>query len=47
MAISMLDNIGYKGQKPDNARSSFATIEEMVNYSENYLPPISVPKEDG
>lgn len=40
--ISMLDNIGYKGQKPDNARSSFATIDEMVAYSENYLPPIYI-----
>lgn len=38
----MLDNISYKGQKPDNARSQFDTIEEMVAFSENYLPPIYV-----
>lgn len=42
MGVSMLDNISYKGQKPDNARSSFATIEEMVSFSENYLPNIYI-----
>lgn len=42
MGVSMLDNISYKGQKPDNARSQFDTIEEMVAFSENYLPPIYV-----
>jgi len=42
MGVSMLDNISYKGQKPDNARSQFDTIDEMVAFSENYLPPIYV-----
>ncbi|MBQ0036824.1 MAG: hypothetical protein KBT35_07910 [Firmicutes bacterium] len=42
MAISMLDNIGYKGQKPDNSRSSFATIAEMASYPETYLANIYV-----
>lgn len=40
MAISMLDNISYKGKKSDNVRSEFPTISEMVAYSENYLPDI-------
>ena len=26
MSISMLDNISYKGRKPDNVRSQFNTI---------------------
>ena len=34
----MLDNISYKGRKSDNVRSYFSTIEDMVNFSENYLP---------
>lgn len=38
MAISMIDNIGYKGKKPDNVRSQFSTLAEMKAYSENYLP---------
>lgn len=42
MSVSMLSNISYKGQLPDNIRSSFETIAEMVAFSENYLPPIYV-----
>ncbi|MCQ2209108.1 MAG: hypothetical protein MJZ34_02340 [Paludibacteraceae bacterium] len=42
MSVSMLDNISYKGQLPDNVRSQFATIAEMVAYNENYLPDIYV-----
>ena len=38
MAVSMLDNISYKGKKPDNVRSYFETIADMVAFSENYLP---------
>lgn len=38
MGVSMLDNISYKGKKPDNARSYFETIADMAAYSENYLP---------
>lgn len=40
MAVSMLDNISYKGSKPDNVRSQFETVADMVAYSDNYLPEI-------
>lgn len=40
MSISMLDNISYRGQEPDNERSQFNTVADMVAYSENYLPEI-------
>ena len=42
MSISMLDNISYKGRKPDNVRSQFNTIAEMVSFSEDYLPEIYI-----
>lgn len=42
MSVSMLSNISYKGQLPDNIRSQFDTIAEMVAFNENYLPPIYV-----
>lgn len=42
MAVSMLDNISYKGKKPDNARSYFETIADMVAWSENYLPDVYI-----
>lgn len=42
MAVSMLDNISYKGRKSDNVRSYFSTIEDMVNFSENYLPDVYI-----
>lgn len=42
MAVSMLDNISYKGKKPDNTRSYFETIADMVAYSENYLPDVYI-----
>lgn len=42
MSISMLDNIGYKGKKPDNVRSFFETKADMVAFSENYLPDIYI-----
>ena len=38
----MLDNISYKGRKPDNIRSRFNTIAEMVSFSEDYLPEIYI-----
>ena len=38
----MLNNISYKGRKPDNVRSQFNTIDEMVSFSENYLPEICI-----
>lgn len=40
MSVSMLDNIDYRGKKPDNTRSLFNTIADMVAFSENYLPEI-------
>lgn len=40
MAVSMLDNISYKGNKPDNIRSQFETVSDMASFSENYLPDI-------
>lgn len=42
MSVSMLDNISYKGRKSDNVRSYFSTIEDMVNFSENYLPDVYI-----
>lgn len=42
MAVSMLDNISYKGKKPDNVRSYFETIADMVAFSENYLPDVYI-----
>lgn len=42
MAISMLDNISYRGQKPDNERSQFETVADMVAYNENYLPAVYI-----
>lgn len=42
MSISMLDNISYKGTKSDSVRSYFPTINEMVAFSENYLPDVYI-----
>ena len=42
MSISMLNNISYKGRKPDNVRSQFNIIDEMVSFNENYLPEIYI-----
>ena len=42
MAVSMLDNISYKGKKSDNVRSYFETIADMVAFSENYLPDVYI-----
>lgn len=42
MSVSMLDNIGYKGKKPDNVRSYFETVADMAAFSENYLPDVYV-----
>lgn len=40
MSVSMLDNISYLGKKPDNVRSLFNTVAEMVAFNENYLPDV-------
>ena len=49
MALSFLDNVDYRGRKPNFTRDQFETIEEMVNFSENYLPDtfIATCIEDG
>lgn len=49
MSVSMIDNISYKGKKPDNVRSFFETKADMVAFSENYLPDvyITICGEDG
>lgn len=40
MAISFLDNINIKKKAPNVERDLFATIEDMVAWSENYLPDV-------
>ena len=40
MAVSILDNWDYRGKKPDFTRNLFQTVDEMVAFSENYLPPV-------
>ena len=40
MAVSILDNWDYRGKKPDFGRNLFETIDEMVAFSENYLPAV-------
>lgn len=48
-AISILSGFSYKGKNYDFDRQGFATIEEMKNFSENYLPPVYIAtnEEDG
>ena len=40
MAVSILDNWDYRGKKPDFTRNLFETVDEMVAFSENYLPAV-------
>ena len=40
--VSILSGYDYRGQLPNFSRDMFATIEEMVNFSENYLPEIFI-----
>ena len=40
MAISFLDNISIKKKAPNVDRDLFATVSDMVAYSENYLPAV-------
>lgn len=42
MALSFLDNVDYRGKKPNFARDLFDTIADMKNYSELYLPDVFV-----
>lgn len=49
MSISLLDNLSIKKKSPNVDRDLFNTIEEMVAFSENYLPDVFEcnVKEDG
>lgn len=49
MSVSMIDNISYKGRLSDNIRSMFATVADMVAFSEDYLPDVYITlcAEDG
>ena len=49
MALSFLDNVDYRGKKPNFTRDLFETKEDMKDYSENYLPDVFITtcKEDG
>lgn len=40
MALPILDNIQYKGAKPNFTRDQFATVADMKAYSENFLPEL-------
>lgn len=40
MAIAISDNYKYLGKKPNFSRDLFATVDEMVAISENYLPSV-------
>lgn len=38
--ISLADNLSIRGKKPNVERDLFDTLENMKNYSPNYLPDI-------
>lgn len=40
MAISVMDGFDYGGKDPNFSRDLFATVADMVAFSENYLPPV-------
>lgn len=40
MALSFLDNVDYRGKKPNFTRDLFETVADMVAFSENYLPNV-------
>lgn len=42
MALSFIDNIDYRGKKPNFARDLFDTVADMVAFSENYLPDVFI-----
>ena len=49
MAVSMLDNFNIRKSSPNVERDMFATIEDMKDYNENYLPQVFIATcvEDG
>lgn len=40
MALSFLDNVDYRGKKPNFTRDLFDTIADMAAFNENYLPDV-------
>ena len=40
MALSFLDNVDYRGKKPNFTRDLFETIADMAAFNENYLPDV-------
>lgn len=42
MALSFLDNIDYRGKKPNFTRDLFATVADMASFSESYLPDVFI-----
>ena len=49
MALSFLDNVDYRGKKPNFTRDLFADIATMAAFNENYLPNVFMAcnEEDG
>lgn len=49
MALSFLDNVDYRGKKPNFQRDMFTTKADMISFSENYLPDMFITTcvEDG
>lgn len=42
MALSFLDNIDYRGKKPNFTRDLFETLSDMKSFSELYLPDMFI-----
>lgn len=49
MALSFLDNVDYRGKKPNFTRDLFTDIATMAAFNENYLPNVFIAcnEEDG
>ena len=49
MALSFLDNVDYRGKKPNFTRDLFVDIATMAAFNENYLPNVFMAcnEEDG
>lgn len=42
MALSFLDNVNYRGKKPNFTRDLFDTLSDMAAYPEEYLPDVFI-----
>lgn len=42
MALSFLDNVDYRGKKPNFTRDLFETLSDMKSFSELYLPDMFI-----